>query len=72
MNCGTQDVLLKRDAGVMHLYCTVLGSHRLVLRTAVLVLGLSYVPLSHSFSWSYVSNPPVFFESRKGNNQDNK
>lgn len=55
----------------MHLYCTVLGSHRLVLRTVVLVLGLSYVPLSHSFLWSYVSNPPVFFQSRKGKNQDN-
>jgi hypothetical protein len=42
--CGSQ-----KKEWVMLPLCTVSGSHRLALRTAVLVSGLSYVLLSRNF-----------------------
>jgi hypothetical protein len=55
----------KKKKGVMLLLCTVSGSHRLALRTAVLVSGLSYAPLLRNFSLSYFSNPPVFSDGQE-------
>ena len=49
----------------MLLLCTVSGSHRLALRIAVLVSGLSYAPLLRNFSLSYFSNPPVFSDGQE-------